>query len=121
MKKYLMTGIVASVFVGSQFLFAAADYNLVITQKNGSKIEIPTEDIENIVFDEPVKQGTVLETPYVNVVKTDYSDFMMQWTSIPNAKGYEWTVDGRNPTVTESTQFKIYNIAEGTHTVSVRA
>lgn len=102
-------------------LVAANGFTLILTQKNGEKIEIATEEIADMRFAEIAVPGNNIPTPQLTVQNQNYADFIVQWGWISNATSYEWSLDGGTPVSTTANQFRVTDLKEGTHQVKVRA
>ena len=100
----------------------AQGYTLVITHTNGTKTEIPTEEISNMEFvgDTPV-EPTKLETPYVSLIKNGPDSYILAWSKVSNAASYGWKVDDGNVNTATGSQVTINNLTAGSHTVSLWA
>lgn len=116
-KSYLYPIVLAAL----PLLVVAQDYNLVIHTKSGETIEYATKDIEKIDFEEAMEPGGTLKTPTVECEPLSDTSYKMTWSVVPKADYYSWNLDGVTTSTTEETSYTFKNLAEGTHTFSVKA
>lgn len=111
-------------FIAVPLVIAVQGFTLIVTQKNGEQVKIPVEDVTDITFeeikDDPIP-GNALQTPNPKVLKDNYSDFIVQWSPVSNAKSMEWTLDGSEPAGTDGTQVTFNNLPEGKHIFTLQA
>lgn len=105
----------------------ADNYNVVITHTNGTKTEIPTEEVSSIEFqldeEDPPVQETKLAAMNVQTTAQGENKFKFSWSPVANAAHYRWIIDGNTsyqPTTT-GTQCTVGDLSVGEHTVSFTA
>lgn len=99
----------------------AQDYNLIIRTKSGDTITVPTEDIEQMDFEEIVQTGGQLKAPVVSYEQLSDNSFKVSWTEIKGCDGYFWNFDGSTTCYTDDTSYTFTNLSEGEHTFAVKA
>ncbi|MDE5656489.1 MAG: hypothetical protein K2I19_05400, partial [Muribaculaceae bacterium] len=99
----------------------AQDYNLIIRTKSGDTITVPTEDIEQMDFEEIVQTGGQLKAPVVSYEQLSDNSFKVSWTEIKGCDGYFWNLDGSTTCYTGVTSYTFTNLSEGEHTFAVKA
>lgn len=114
----------------STFLFAilalivpatavAETYVLVITTKDGRKVEFETQNIESMEVVE--KAPTPLAVPEVKVVNTSAGELSAQWAKVEGAERYAYSIDGASETSTTATSISLKHLKPGSHTLTVAA
>lgn len=105
----------------------ADNYNVVITHTNGTKTEIPTEEVSSIEFqldeEDPPVQETKLSKMNVQTTPQGENQFKFNWSPVENAAHYRWIIDGNTsyqPTTT-GLQCTVSDLSIGEHTVSFTA
>lgn len=112
-------------FIAVPLMLMAQEYILVINHANGTKTEIPTEEIINMSFrnNETPNPGdkTKLATPYVMLLPSGDDAYIMGWSLVENAASYSWQLnEGEIHTVT-STQVTVGGLIYGDNTVRLWA
>ncbi len=69
---------------------------------------------------EQPEQPIVLETPTLSITNVTATSFVVTWSDIDNADGYE-VVTSVSTKTTHSTAYKLENLVEGTYTIKVKA
>lgn len=96
-------------------------YTLILSTKNGNKIEYNTEDIEKIEFVEiSDPEVTRLAIPTVSV-NTQGTSVSISWNKVENATSYRQVLDNEAPVENNNTSTMFVNLAEGNHTFTVTA
>ena len=99
----------------------AQDYNLIIRTKSGDTITVPTDDIEQMDFAEIVQSGGQLKAPELTYEQLSEDSFKMSWSTVEEANGYFWNLDGASTSYTSQTSYTFTKLSEGSHTFAVKA
>lgn len=95
-------------------------YTLILTTKNGNKVEYEAENIEKIEFVDNSEPGTKLATPKVTV-SNQGTNVTINWDKVENATSYRYVLDDEAPVVSKYTSASFVNMSPGSHTFSVTA
>ena len=99
-------------------------YTLVITHNNGTKTQIPTDEITKMEFleDGQTPEPGQLDTPHVIVSKSAPDAYRLNWSRVEGASYYGWRVDDDAKLLTTSGyQCGISDLTVGDHTVKLWA
>lgn len=99
-------------------------YTLVITHTDGTKTQIPTDEITQIEFQEDgqTPEPGQLATPNVIVTKSGPDSYRLNWSMVEGASYYGWRVDDNVKLLTTSGyQCGISDLTVGDHTVKLWA
>lgn len=104
-------------------IMLAQGYTVIVTQKNGEVIEVPADEVVNVVFEETQPEAPVVEvlaTPRVSV-NTQDNTTIISWRGVQNAASYRYSIDGGMEENTTNTQVTFTDLPDGNHTVEVVA
>lgn len=107
-------------------IMMAEGYILVINHTNGTKTEIPIEEITDMEFREDNQtpdpgDKTKLDTPNMMVMPSGDDAYIVAWSKVSNAVSYSWQVDDGEVNTVTGTQITVNNLTYGDHTVKVWA